>query len=171
MANGAFIRLGRKISEKYLEKILRMVSDKWFDLRLVVIKTEWEDNGPVWLAYLPDSAPKDNSGSVGKAPGEDFGFMIALQDKGKTIYFRHHGLNHWESWARGCTAEILSEWLKSPIEYDATGKIFQPGVKRWCRRKTFLGWATRQMKKPLSDEDNTFIENNYKRHMPKGWES
>jgi hypothetical protein len=170
MANCYFIRLQKKISEKVFERLLRQISAEWFELKLAVKKTEWADGGPVWLMYLPDSAPVGNSGLVGKAPGEDFGFTIALQNDGKVVYFRHHGLNHWESWARGCAAELFSEKINAPLEYGTTGIIYNPGVKSWRRRRTFIGYAARNMKKPLSKDDLDFLERTFINHAPKGWE-
>lgn len=167
MANYGYIYLKHSTPIASFRKALKEVVASWFKGGMVVEETTWRDGGPVWWVYIPNSAPSDPL-RVGKADNEDFGFAVALQNKGKTIAFRHHTLNGFEYWAQGCIEEMLSEYFKQGITYDATGRTTRVGPRSYRCRSRYGSYVARSLKKPLSEEHRAWVEQE-KAKTPEGW--
>jgi len=168
MANYGYLYLRRKITPEVLEAKLRVAVQGWFGDRMKVERTPWDDDGPVWWVFIPNSAPpEDEALKFNKAP-EDFGFPVALQSGGRTIAFRH-ARNAFDHWCQGCIEEQLSDAFGVGIFFDATDRTYKPGVRRYRCRRRFGLYVARNLKKPLSKEDQEFIERYFKFQTPEGW--
>ena len=118
--------------------------------------TDFEDDGPTWVVTVPGTARRGLHASKRMlAPGEDVGFPVALQ-KGQ-IAFRH-GPNMFARWAQGCVEEELADHFQSGVYFDATDETMPPGTVEYRRGKTFREYLARNFEKPLSPEDETWIE-------------
>ncbi len=171
MANYGFITLDRKItaadlSEKIAGAIASTIGPPW------VIQRMWKDDrGDLWFVALPDTATTDPKEAAKRcqAPGDNVGFLIELHPprKGKsTIAFRHC-LNMFESWAQGCLEEELSILYGKGILYDATDRLTKPGEREYSAHKDFKSYLTRNFDKPLSKEDEAYLER-YREITPPG---
>lgn len=138
------------------------------DKRWEVRDTDFEDEGPVWLVALPGTAFVDPE-EVRRhllAPEEDVGFPVALQDGGQTIAFRHN-LNLFLLWAQGRVEEEMADRLGIGVTYDSTGETMPPGTRRRRTGDTFRDYLTRNLDKPLSAEDTTWLER-FRKVCPEG---
>jgi len=168
MANYGYIFLQKPITPEVLEQRVREAVLGWFGDRMEIKLTPQDDYGPVWYVFIPGTALDRNRAlTAGKAVYEDFGFPVALQDKGLTIAFRH-GLNAFESWLQGCIEEQLSEALGVGVFYDATSLTYKPGARYYRCRKRFGLYVARNLKKPLTREEQEFVDR-YKPLTPEGW--
>ena len=165
MANYSYITLKRRINEAiFVQDVSKAILD-CLDDRWKLTKTEFDDDGPVWSVTLPGTAVYENAGKVLKAPGEDVGFPIALQDR-KVIAFRG-SINMFESWAQGRLKEQLADYYQVGVFSDATDKMTPPGTCVYRQGKTFDDYLTRNLDKPLNEDDLRWLER-FKRLVPAG---
>ncbi len=144
------------------ENILKTVVKQALGDRWVVTFSEFEDDGPVWIVSLPNSAsePKEKDRLLPWICQEgDLGFPVALQPG--RIAFRHAGLviHHEElppmfvRWAQGCVEEEMSEHLGLRVFYDATEKTYPPGSRRYRAGTPFQEYMSKLFKS--ADEQDT----------------
>jgi len=142
--------------------VLKALGDRW-----KVSLADFEDEGPTWLVTLPGTAEQTEEGAMRRmrAPGEDIGFAVCLGSR--RIAFRH-GPNMFESWAQGCVEEELADFYNRGIFFDATNRTQKPGARAYRQGKTFQEYLSRNLVKPLSDEDRAYIDR-HKETVPEGF--
>ncbi len=166
MANYGYIYLNNKISSEDFEITLKKAVKKRFKDKMQVERTELNDDGPVWFVFIPNSAPTKSEAPRFNKAQENFRFPVCLQ-KSKTIAFRHV-FNSFERWCQGCIEEELSDIFNSNVYYDSTDEFIKPYTRKYRSRKSFGGYLSRNLKKPLSEEDQNFIDR-HKTITPEGW--
>lgn len=173
MANYALIKVAvckpkatKQTRIEQFEPVLKACVFKTLDKRWEVKLADFDYDGITWLVTIPGTATTDLAAArkMLAAPGEDVGFMVALQPK--AIAFRH-GMNMFTGWAQGRVEEELSDHYEKGIFFDATDRTQKVGTREYRLGKTFRQYLLRNFDKPLSDEDEKYIDS-FRRLVPDG---
>lgn len=172
MANYAFIlvRIGKPNATKQtrieqFEPVLKACVLRTLGNRWEVKLADFDYDGITWLVTIPGTAlPHPACNKRLQAPNEDCGFMVALQPK--AIAFRH-GMNMFTGWAQGCVEEELADHFKKGVFSDTNDKTTKVGMCEYRRGKTFQQYLLREFDKPLSEEDEKYIDS-FQRLVPEG---
>lgn len=170
MANYSYIKIkcGPQGSTKakriaFFEPILKRCVLRALDKRWEIALASFEDGGPTWQVTLPGT--EEDTGMVGfRALGDRAGFTVALQDR--AIAFRHP-LTPFDRWAQGCVEEEIADHFGRGVFFDSTGRTTRVNTREYRRGKTFQEYVTRNLKRPLSPEDEKYLEK-FKQQVPPG---
>jgi hypothetical protein len=169
MANYGYVHMKKKLKRDEMLPLLRETIAKMLPGPWEVKETDWDDEGPVWFVFLPGTAQdREGARKMALAPGQDVGFPVALQGGGKRLAFRHM-INFFESWAQGRIEEELGEQFGVGVEYDATDETYAPTRREYRRGKTYFEYLSRNFDKPLSKEDEEFLNGRFREMAPPGF--
>jgi len=168
MANYGYIYLdtSKRLTPDDFEDLLKEAVVKVFEDRMVVHRTDFQDDGPVWIVSIPGTR-EWNRDEGPLSCDQEVGFAVALQSKGSTVAFRHSP-NPFEGWAQGCIEEQLSETFGLGVTYDASGETSSVGEVEYRRGRTFREYLARNFPQPLSETDQQYIDQ-YAEMAPPGW--
>jgi len=170
MANYSYLRnLARPLSVEEFEQRLVEAVEECFPGRLAVTRADWDSSGLTWWVYVPGSAVEEKEAIRRNwAPGEDFGFTAELEDRGRTVAFRH-GPSDWKRWVLGCVAETLAESLDVGRYFDADDSIEAPGTRIRRDSKTLWQYITAGYGRPLP-KGRLDLLRECAQMCPPGWE-
>lgn len=165
MANYGYIPLRPRPTEDAFEQVLREAVGRALKGPWQIQRTTWQDDGTVWFVHLPGTA-LDEAGAreASFAPGQDFGFPVALQ-RGRVAF--RHGFNFFLSWAQGCIEEELADHYRKGVVYDATNRTTPPGT-RDRRKGSFYAYLRRNFK-TVTAADEAFFERSFRNQTPAGF--
>jgi hypothetical protein len=146
MANYAYVqKIKPALTAKSFESLLTSAVLDVLGSRWKVARAEFEDDGPVWLVTVPDTAnvTREMLGTLAGDDPEDVGWIVALQCKGAELGFRHGPNSEFARWAQGCIEEELSERLNAPLYYDAGPTTYKPGHRDYRLGNTFRAYLLR----------------------------
>ncbi len=135
-----------------------------------VVDAPFVDGGPTFLVVL-EGMIRTGPFARRPLPGLEglFGFPVALMNDGLLVGLRH-SLNLFERWAQGRVEEILSTNFGAKIYSEDTGKTSKPGRKRYRRGgNSFRGYLACEMKRPISPEDQAYLDQEVLRWAPEGF--
>ena len=170
MANYTYIKVkilggSKETRMQSFEPILENCVIKTLDDRWKVKLADFEDEGPTWIVYLPGTAVLESKASrLSFVPGQDVGFPVSMRPR--DLSFRHSP-NFFERWAQGRVEEELSDHYGRGIYSDAINRTSRVGMKEFRVGKTFLDYLSRNFKKPISYDDQKYLEK-FKEHAPEG---
>jgi hypothetical protein len=175
LANYAYIAIPKKMKEAAFGRLLNRIVKKRFGNRLSTSVPDW---GPefgcsaVWVVEVPNTAVYDEKEAHQRfqAPGNNLGVSIQFSTGGGQLVFRHGSISRFERWIGGCIEERLARHFGTGVYFDAIDRVIKRGRSHPNRYDypTFREYFTRKFDKPLSKEDEEYMERS-KGYVPEGW--
>jgi hypothetical protein len=156
MANHSYVTTPSPLTGEAAEQLLQDVVRHLWDSRLVVKSYVGVDTTPgrlSWEVYLPNSGMTDDHRAMvyGKAPDDDFGFMVWYNTLNGLWEFRHPH-NSWERWAQDKVQHTIARRMGvSTYVDDGTSKPLKVDPDEL--RDTFRQYVVRNFKEPYKAAD------------------
>lgn len=170
MANHSLITLKTAIQPAEVEAAVAEINKQRFDGRLHLSSTLELTRGwkaaRAWVVEVPDTRPEKPSPF---APDENLGFCFWLHRDGLGIETRHDFgtlTNGWIRWIMYIHEHELAKHFGVTRFDGGDGPIKTDPAKY---KGTFYEYAVRSLKKPLSTEDEAYVQGLIQKDVPEGW--
>lgn len=167
MANHSIIELKEAVTPKDVERHAKEVIDRRFKGKVNIeirpdLARAWRARC-AWLFEVPNTRPKTPGPMY---PDENLCFCFWLNKGDQTIELRHVVLQPWVYWAQSLFEHELAQSF-GVEEFDGGDGMVKTDPARY--QDTARAFWTRNMPDPTPDELE-FLERQYFRHIPEGWE-
>lgn len=167
MANHSFINLRRAVTPEDVERAMAKINERRFGGRLVLSSTEeltraWQA-AKAWILEAPGTRPKEPGPCN---PDENLCYCFWLTKNRMGIETRHGQFNSWIRWVMYIHEHELARHFDIGHFDGGDGQVNTDPEQF---KKSLFDWATRKLKKPLSDEDAAFIKKRFTDFIPEGW--
>lgn len=165
MANHSVISLKKAVTPEDVERAVEAINQRRFGGRLVLreLTVPWMRATRGWALTAPGTKPDPEP--IDPEP-EDLGFCFWLHKDGLGIETRHGVHNAWMRWVMYIHEHELARHFGAE-EFDG-GDGMEPTNPDQYKTNLF-DWATRNLKKPLSADDEAYIQKHFTSHIPEGW--